>query len=122
MQNFIPDSTRTNPVHNESFEVFTAVMFHVEVFWVVTPYSFVVRYQRFGVPCCLHLQGKAAGVRDNGIDIGLHFTLKMEAAWISESSVSYHINTRRHNPEDLKNLIQFPEVSSPAYTYHFTKF
>jgi hypothetical protein len=31
------------------FEVFMAVKIHVEVFWVVTPCSVVVRYQRFGV-------------------------------------------------------------------------
>jgi len=33
-------------------------MFHVEVFWVVTPYRVVVGYQRFGGPCCLHLHGE----------------------------------------------------------------
>jgi hypothetical protein len=30
-----------------------------------------------------------------------HFNLKMEAAWSSETSVSYQSTTRRHNPEDL---------------------
>jgi len=43
------------------FETFTAVMFQGEVFWLMTPYSVVVGYQRFRGPCC-------------------HITLKMEAA------------------------------------------
>jgi len=38
-----------------------AVMFQVEVFWAVTPCSIVVGYQRFGGPCCLHLQGEVSG-------------------------------------------------------------
>jgi len=43
--------------HCASFEAFAAVMFHVEVFWIVTPCSIVVGYQRFRGPCCLHPQG-----------------------------------------------------------------
>jgi len=35
--------------------------FLVVVFWVVTPYSVAVEYQRFGAACCLHLQGKVRG-------------------------------------------------------------
>jgi hypothetical protein len=37
------------------FEVFMAAKIQVEVFWVVTPCSVVVGYQRFRGPCCLHL-------------------------------------------------------------------
>jgi hypothetical protein len=50
----LPD--KRNP--NSSFEALAAVMFHVEVFWVVTPCSVVVRYQNFEGPSYLHLQGE----------------------------------------------------------------
>jgi hypothetical protein len=40
-----------------SFEVFTVVRIQVDVFWVVTPCSVAVGYQRFRGPSCLHLQG-----------------------------------------------------------------
>jgi len=33
-------------------------MFHVEVFWVVTPCSIVLGYQCYGELPCLHLQVK----------------------------------------------------------------
>jgi hypothetical protein len=57
----------------------------VVIFWaVVTPCSDVGRYQRFGGPCCIHLQGE----------------VKMEAAKSSETLVSYHTITWRHKPED----------------------
>jgi len=40
------------------FEAFMAVMFQVEVFWVVMPCSAVVGYQHFWGPCFFHLQGE----------------------------------------------------------------
>jgi hypothetical protein len=60
-------------------EVFAAVKIQVEIFWIVTPRSVVVGYQRFERPFCHHLQG----------------------ACTCETSVSYHNTRRRHKPEDL---------------------
>jgi hypothetical protein len=39
-------------------EVFMAVKIRVGVFWVVMPHRVLVGYQRFGGPCCLHIQGE----------------------------------------------------------------
>jgi hypothetical protein len=44
----IPDETRSGQ----------SSLSPVAVFWVVTPCSDVIRYERFGGPCCLHLQGE----------------------------------------------------------------
>jgi hypothetical protein len=41
---------------DENSETFTAVVFQVEAFCVVTPSGVVLGYQRFKGPCCLHLQ------------------------------------------------------------------
>jgi hypothetical protein len=56
------------------FEGSTVVKIQVYFFWVVTPCSFVARYQ------C---------------------SLKMEAACTSETLVAYHITALRHKPEAL---------------------
>jgi len=60
------------------------------VFWVITPCSDVVGYQRFGVPYCLHLLGE----------------VRMEAAWPSEMLVSYHFYvTSQHRRPRLEYLL-----------------
>jgi hypothetical protein len=46
--------------HPTAFPYILALLFvgKVAVFWVVTPCSDVVGYQRFGGPCCLHVQSE----------------------------------------------------------------
>jgi len=47
--------TNVSKVHAASMNFFMAVMFQIELFWVVTPYNVVVGYQSSGCPCSLHL-------------------------------------------------------------------
>jgi hypothetical protein len=76
---------------------FTAVKIQVEVFWVVTPCNVVAGYHSFeGLRC-----------------------LKMETAWICETSISY-ITTRRHNPEDLDLKMEAALTSETVVSYHNT--
>jgi len=49
--------------------VFIAVKIRVEIFWVVAPCSVVVGYQRFGHPCCLHLQGEVVLKDESSMDL-----------------------------------------------------
>jgi hypothetical protein len=58
------------------------VTVQVEVFWILTPCSGVVGYQRF------------------------YSALEMEAAWSPETLVSCHNATRRHSPEDVDLNLQ----------------
>jgi cephalosporin hydroxylase len=67
------------------FQIFTAVKIQVEVFWVVTPYSVAVGYQRFGGSY-------------------IHFALKIEAGRSSETLVSDRTTVRCHNPETSTSI------------------
>jgi hypothetical protein len=67
-----------NSTQLANFEAFTAVMFQVEIFWVVMPCSVVVIYH-------------AASI----------FRVKLEVAWTSLSFVSCHSTTWRQNPKHL---------------------
>jgi hypothetical protein len=70
-------------------KIFRVMKIHVTVFWVVTLYSDVVGYHRFGGPCSLHLQGE----------------VKVELS--SETLVSCNVVIPRHSPEnrDLNYLL-----------------
>jgi hypothetical protein len=55
------------------FETFT-MQIGVEIFWVMTPCSVVVGYQRFGRSCCPHLQAEGNKVLRNFGILPHHFT------------------------------------------------
>jgi len=72
------------------------VMVQVGVFGIVMSCSIVAGYQCFWGTCCFHL----------------HFTLKTEAAWSSETLVSYHSTTQYYNPELNLNLHHHQHLKS----------
>jgi len=83
---------------------------------VVTPCSFVLRYQRFGVSCCLLLQGGEVTAENIGLGYTQgqyvclllpstgHFTMKMEAARSSEMQMITLRPLILLHPEDGQNV------------------
>jgi len=84
--------------------------FQVAVFWDVTPCSYAVG------TCCLHftLKIEAAWPSETSVSYSttMHFfALKMEAEWPSETSVPHSTTTRRHNPEHDKTKTPHKEIT-----------
>ena len=47
-------------MHKEKFEVLTAVMIRIQLFWNVTQFGLVNSYLGLGEMYCLHLHGREA--------------------------------------------------------------
>jgi hypothetical protein len=60
-------------------------MFQVEIFWIVTPCSAVVRYQRFRGPRGLHLQGVNCSlpieIPDASLEAFIAMMFQVEVFW-----------------------------------------
>jgi hypothetical protein len=58
---FFSETLRHDTIAGAGFEVFPAMMTRVVILWVVTPYSDLVGYQRFEVPCQFHFHPEDGG-------------------------------------------------------------
>jgi hypothetical protein len=98
-----------------AFEVLTAVVMKISIFWDVMSCSPLKVNRRFGGTCRLHLQGwrisqarnqHEAGGRQSSWLIGLVYfaSLKMEATCSSKTSVNFQWTTQRRIAEDRRTL------------------
>jgi len=141
-----------SPCYIARIDARTVMKIQVAVFCVVTQCIDVIRYRRFGRPCCFHVrvEMKMEAAWSSETSVSFHITtlrqspeqrgwtwrqqdppkrhypptsihdvraqrwrVNIEAAWTSETSVSYHINTRRHNPQDLDHI--FSWLTAPSH-------
>jgi hypothetical protein len=71
---------------------------HVMVLLVITLYSDVEGYQRFGGPCCLHLQGEMNGTGKVCIHTGSKYKRGRPAVGKEQGGVPYQTATGRSRP------------------------
>jgi hypothetical protein len=100
-------------LHNAIFEAFTAVMFQVEMFLVVTPCSVVLGYQRFRGPRCLRLQGKVTGMGENSFPL----TLVALAAWSLPLHFLLASSTCRPSPVRANIFTAFSHPGHPDWGF-----
>jgi len=60
------------------FDVYTALNVQILVFWVVAQCEVLIRYQRFGRPCSLHIQGEVSGVQ---VTLQLTVSYSVSPSW-----------------------------------------
>jgi hypothetical protein len=53
--------------------IFREIRIQIEFFWVLTPCNVVLGYQRFGEPCCLHLQDEDLDLNKTGFFISKNY-------------------------------------------------
>jgi hypothetical protein len=84
------------------------------VFWVMTPFRLVGRYQRFGGTYCLHLQGWSSFLLKCWyLPASLHGVTAQKTNIKTDTWYTFYQTTRCYNPEDsnLHDILCFYNVT-----------
>jgi hypothetical protein len=73
------------------FKVLEAVKMTMLIFWVVTPYGNVGRYQRFGETYCLHHQGYLLSLKLETVGFSCKSTRHYSPAYERRQDIKIHL-------------------------------